>query len=166
MLAETITAERFRTSLARWASGVTVVTTVDAQGRSHGFTASSFTSVSLEPPLVLVCLDLRANCFDAFTGAEGFVVHVLGRDQQDLAALFARKGAEKFPRPGTVRSRRGLPLLPGALARLECRTERQVPAGDHLVLFGEVEHAEAGEGEPLLYYRKGFHGIAGPGAAG
>ncbi|MFF4604063.1 flavin reductase family protein [Streptomyces sp. NPDC001339] len=160
MLAETITADLFRTTLARWASGVTVVTTVDAEGRDHGFTASSFTAVSLQPPLVLVCLDLRANCLDAFGGADGFAVHVLGREQQELAALFALKGAEKFPRPGTLRSRRGVPLLPGALARLECRTERRVPAGDHLVLFGEVERAEARQGEPLLYYRKGFRRLA------
>ncbi|MEV4432237.1 flavin reductase family protein [Streptomyces sp. NPDC049555] len=157
MLTETISPDLFRAALSRWASGVTVVTTSDAQGRGHGFTASAFSSVSLDPALVLVCLDNRANCFEAFQQSEGFVVHLLAQGQQDLAGRFASKGADKFAGTDVQLSSRGLPLLPGALARLECRTERRIPGGDHLILIGEVHHAQDGEGEPLVYYQRGFH---------
>ncbi|WP_190019732.1 flavin reductase family protein [Streptomyces hiroshimensis] len=161
MLTETISPDLFRATLSRWVSGVTVVTTTDAQGQSHGFTASAFSSVSLDPALVLVCLDNRANCFEAFDNSEGFVVHLLRRGQEELAGRFASKGADKFAGTQPEWSPSGLPLLPGALARLECRTERRIPGGDHLILLGEVHHAEEGEGEPLVYYRRGFHGLDG-----
>ncbi|MCC3770841.1 flavin reductase family protein [Streptomyces sp. UNOC14_S4] len=161
MLTETISSDLFRATLAHWVSGVTVVTTTDARGRSHGFTASSFSSVSLDPPLVLVCLDNSANCFDAFDTSDGFVVHLLARGQEELAGRFASKGTDKFTGLETERSARGLPLLPGALARLECRTERRIPGGDHLILLGEVSFAEEHEGEPLVYYRRGFHRLDG-----
>ncbi|AZQ72779.1 MULTISPECIES: flavin reductase family protein [Streptomyces] len=164
MLTETISPDLFRAALSRWASGVTVVTTTDADGRNHGFTASAFSSVSLDPALVLVCLDNRANCFEAFDKSEGFVIHLLAQGQEGLAGKFASKGADKFAGTDVRLSERGLPLLPGALARLECRTERRIPGGDHLILIGEVHHADAGDGEPLVYYQRGFHELIPAGA--
>lgn len=165
MLTETISPDLFRAALSRWASGVTVVTTTDADGRNHGFTASAFSSVSLDPALVLVCLDNRANCFDAFDKSEGFVIHLLAQGQEGLAGKFASKGADKFAGTDVRLSERGLPLLPGALARLECRTERRIPGGDHLILIGEVHHADQGDGEPLVYYQRGFHELIPAGAS-
>lgn len=132
------------------------MTTADADGRYRGFTASSFSSVSLTPPLVLVCLDGRADCLEAFSGSEGFVVHVLRRDQEDLAVRFASKGTDKFADVRVSRSADGLPLLQLGLARLECRTERRVMAGDHVILIGEVRRAEAADGEPLIYFRQAY----------
>lgn len=168
MLAETTApdvAALARDAFARWASGVAVVTTADAEGRYRGFTASSFSSVSLAPPLVLVCLDRGAECLEAFARSDGFAVHVLRRDQRDLAARFARRGGDKFAGTRVSLSADGVPLLPLGLARLECRTERRVPAGDHVILIGEVRRAEAADGEPLLYYRRGYHHLPdGPGS--
>ncbi|MFI9203824.1 flavin reductase family protein [Streptomyces sp. NPDC053048] len=163
MLTETISPDLFRAALSHWASGVTVVTTRDAAGQSHGFTASAFSSVSLDPALVLVCLDNKANCFDAFDQSEGFVIHLLAQGQQELAGRFASKGADKFAGTGVTLSAAGQPVLPGALARLECRTERRIPGGDHLILIGEVHDAHEGEGEPLVYFQRGFHELTAVG---
>ena len=153
---ETATPESFRSAMALWASGVTVVTTADALGRPQGFTASAFCSASMEPPLVLVCLTRSAACFQAFAESDAFAVHVLGERQQELAARFARKGADKFAGLATTSGVDGVPLLPDVLARLECRTVDRLAVGDHLALLGEVADAATGDGEPLLYYRRAF----------
>lgn len=149
----------FTEAMSHWASGVTVVTTLDAEYRRHGFTANSFTGVSLDPPLVLVCLDRGANCMSAFGSATWMAVHVLRRDQEALARTFARRDADKFAglrvRPGMA----GIPVLGGAVATLECRITERVPAGDHLVLLAEVHRAAGSGGEPLLYHRRAFRGV-------
>ncbi|MFE3497958.1 flavin reductase family protein [Streptomyces sp. NPDC059175] len=161
MLTQSISPDLFRTALGRWASGVTVVTTADPAGGHHGFTASAFSSVSLDPALVLVCLDNKATCREAFDQSSGFVVHLLAHGQQDLAGRFARKSPDKFTGLRVSLSPTGLPLLPRALARLECRTDRRIPAGDHLILIGEVLDADTGEGAPLVYYQRDFHQLVG-----
>ncbi|MEU9857953.1 flavin reductase family protein [Streptomyces sp. NPDC047974] len=160
VLTKSISPDLFRAALSHWTSGVTVVTTSDPAGAHHGFTASAFSSVSLDPALVLVCLDNRANCYEAFDQSPGFVVHVLAEGQEDLAGHFARKGADKFAGLGVDLSPSGLPLLPDALVRMECRTERRIPAGDHLILIGEVMEAQTGDGDPLVYYRSNFRRLA------
>lgn len=148
----------FRAAMSRWASGVAVVTTRDAAGRCHGFTATSFTSVSLDPPMVLVCLDRSAACSAAFAAATAYAVHILHRGQEELARRFAHKGGDKFE--GLPVRRMGTPVLPDALAVLECRAADRFDAGDHIILLGLVHHAESFGGTPLLYHDRAFADVA------
>ncbi|MCT9083691.1 flavin reductase family protein [Streptomyces fulvoviolaceus] len=156
---DVVPAEDFRAAMLQWASGVTVVTAVDGDRRPQGFTASSFCSVSLDPPLVLVCLDRGANCLETFRETGWFAVHVLGEDQEELALRFARKGTGKFADERTVPGLGEAPLLTGALARLECRAVDRVPAGDHLILVGRVARTETRSGRPLVHCQRAFHGL-------
>ena len=145
--------DEFRHVLSHFASGVTVVTTWDADGRPTGLTASAFTSVSLEPPLILVCVDHKTQSYPALRASGRFAVNVLAAEHEALSRCFATTDADKFNgvgyRPGPL----GLPLLPEALAHLECRTVHAYPGGDHTIFVGEVEAAQARDGEPLLYFR-------------
>ncbi len=148
-----ITPDEFRHILSHFASGVTVVTTWDADGRPTGLTASAFTSVSLTPPLVLVCVDLQAQCYPALKAHGRFAVNILATGQEPLSRHFALTRPSKFEHIAVKKGALGLPLLPAALAHLECRTVHAYPGGDHTIFIGEVEAAAVGEGEPLLYYR-------------
>ncbi|MBW8267994.1 flavin reductase family protein [Caldovatus aquaticus] len=154
-----------RRALGRYATGVTVVTAraPGPAGAPVGVTANSFTSVSLEPPLLLWCLDLRSSTRPVFLAAGWFAVNVLAADQAALSVRFATPGgADKFAGLGWAEGLGGSPLLPGCLARFECRTERAVEAGDHVVLIGRVlraSHRE--EGEPLLFLG-GRYRLPGP----
>jgi len=143
----------FRRVLGHFASGVTVVTARDAQGRPVGLTASAFTSVSLTPPLVLVCVDVKARCYPALYASDRFAVNILGAHQEALSQRFASNIDHKFealtPHPGRL----GLPMIPGALAHIECEKVGIHPGGDHTIFVGRVEAATAHEGEPLLHYR-------------
>ena len=147
-----ITPDEFRHVLSHFATGVTVVTTWDADGRPTGLTASAFTSVSLEPPLILVCVDHKAQSYPALRASGRFAVNVLAVEHETLSRRFATTDADKFDgltyRPGAL----GLPLLPEALAHLECRTVHAYPGGDHTIFVGEVEAAQAREGAPLVYF--------------
>ncbi|WP_202470028.1 flavin reductase family protein [Streptomyces sp. SID2888] len=158
---ERVDHDAFRAAMSHWASGVAVVTTADLAGRHHGFTASSFTAVSLDPPLVLVCLDRDAICAPAFLESPWLGVHVLGRGQETLARRFARKSADKFAgvELASAAGMGGVPLLTGVLARLECRITSRLDGGDHVVLLAEVGRAAlgGGPGEPLVYYHRAFH---------
>ncbi len=148
-----ISPDEFRHVLSHFASGVTVVTTWDADGRPTGLTASAFTSVSLEPPLILICVDHKAQSYPALRANSRFAVNILAAEHEAVSRRFAVTSADKFDavayRPGPL----GLPLLPEALAHLECRTVHVYPAGDHTIFVGEVEAARARDGEPLLYFR-------------
>lgn len=145
--------DEFRRVLSHFASGVTVVTTWNASGRPTGLTASSFTSVSLVPPLILVCIDQGADTYEAVRAHGRFAVNVLSTNQEALSRHFASTQADKFERIPFQKGAQGLPLLPAALAHLECRTVHAYPGGDHTIFVGEVEAASVGEGEPLLYFR-------------
>jgi flavin reductase (DIM6/NTAB) family NADH-FMN oxidoreductase RutF len=155
-----VTQDAFREALARWASGVTVVAT-SLEGRLFGLTASSFTSVSMTPPLILVCIDLRSESCEALRRSGAFGVSVLAAGQQEQALRMARPGEDKFEGLA-FRSGAGLgqPLLEGALAHLECHTFRAEEAGDHLLLLGEVCEAGVQDREPLLYFLRRFRGLA------
>ncbi|MFJ7276760.1 flavin reductase family protein [Kitasatospora sp. NPDC098663] len=146
----------FRSALASFPSGVTIVTTRGATGTLHGFTASSFASLSLDPPLVLVCLDRRADCFPVFMAAERFVVNVVTPAQAELAMKFATKGADKFAHAGFEFDEERHPSLPDAAAVLHCELHQVVPGGDHVILIGRVREARTGGGEPVMWYRGGF----------
>lgn len=148
-----IGAEEFRHVLSHFASGVTVVTTWDPDGRPTGLTVSAFTSVSLEPPLVLVCVDHQAQCYPALRASDRFAVNVLGVEHEGVSRRFAASDPAKFGAADYTLGALGLPLLPEALAHLECRTVHAYPGGDHTIFVGEVESGRARPGEPLLYFR-------------
>ena len=156
----------FKTLLRRWASGVAIVTT-RAGERVAGMTATSFTSVSLEPPLVLVCADKKALTLPVLEDAGVFAVNVLAEDQHELSARFALSGNEALRFEGLVcrSGPTGSPWLPETLAVLDCRTVATHDAGDHVILVGEVEAAEWDERRaPLLYYDAAYRRLAPDGA--
>jgi flavin reductase ActVB len=151
--------DRFREAMASFPSGATIVTTSDAAGRWWGFTASSFCSVSLAPPLVLTCLATTAQCFQAFDHADRWNIHVLQHRHADLAMRFATRGADKFDGAGFVPDARGLPTLPDASVSLRCAAHAKVEGGDHVVLIGEVEEVGIGSEMPFVYFRRKFHSL-------
>lgn len=146
----------YRKALGCFASGVAVMTTTEASGRPIGVTVSAFTSLSLNPPLILFCLDRRTGGLEAFR-AGSFAVNILREDQRELSIRFASRRDDKFAglecRPGVS----GAPLLPNTLAALECSVERVVDGGDHEIFIGKVEHMEYQTGgQPLLYFRGAY----------
>lgn len=140
-----------RRALGRFATGVTIVTTRAPDGRCEGLTANSFSSVSLDPPLVLWSLDRRAPSLPGFEAAEHFVVHVLASHQQALSGRFATPAADKFAALPTRDGLGGCPLLADCLARFECSVHQRVLAGDHVVFIGRVERMFHRDGEPLVF---------------
>ncbi|WP_240509416.1 flavin reductase family protein [Streptomyces agglomeratus] len=156
----TATPSELRAALACFPSGVTVVTTRDDRDRPRGFTASSFCSVSLDPPLVLVCLARTADSFPVFLHCGHFAVSVLRPWHEEVARRFASKSADKFGGGWAAHTLGGLPVVPDALCTLECAVYDRHEAGDHLILIGEVGIAAAGDGEPMVYYGRAFHRLA------
>lgn len=146
----------FTAAMARIAGPVSVVTTVDDAGRRWGFTASSFCSVSLDPPLVLVCLSRTSSCHPAFTTATSFIVNVLAHGQEDLARHFARPGADKFAGTVMTECEQGLPGLDDAAVRLACSVYSFTDGGDHSIMIGRVEEAAVLERMPLIYHNRAF----------
>ncbi|WP_405947462.1 flavin reductase family protein [Streptomyces prunicolor] len=152
--------EDFRAAMARFPSGVVVVTTCGADGTPRGFTASSFCSVSLEPPMVLVCLANSADSAQSFGHCDRFAVSVLAPDHRPLALRFATKGTDKFASGGLCTSPGGLPTVDRALSELDCTPHARHPAGDHTVLIGRVTGVRLGEGSPMVYYDRAFRTLA------
>jgi flavin reductase (DIM6/NTAB) family NADH-FMN oxidoreductase RutF len=153
----TIDPDSFRSVLGRFASGITVVTTRDADGRDVGMTVSAFASVSLEPPMISVCIERRASMFRALCTAAQFGVSILASDQEALSRRFAAmESSHRFEGIGYDRGESGVVLLDEALAHIECRRVAQHEAGDHTIFIGEVERADARDARPLLYYRGGY----------
>jgi flavin reductase (DIM6/NTAB) family NADH-FMN oxidoreductase RutF len=147
-----VTANEFRRACSRFATGVTVATVLDSAGTPHGLTVSSFTSVSLDPPLILICIGHAVTCIDAFRAATHFGINVLSCDQQAVSERFAKKGHDRFDGTPWRRGETGSPLLPEALARIECETHQRFASGDHDIFVGRMVAAEVEEGEPLLYF--------------
>jgi 3-hydroxy-9,10-secoandrosta-1,3,5(10)-triene-9,17-dione monooxygenase reductase component len=150
----------FRRLLGHFATGVTVVTAADPAGRPAGMTVSSLASVSLEPPLLLICIDRAADAHAALTGAPRFVVNVLTEEQEALARRFAESGADRV---SGIRwqAEDGVPALDGVLARIACERASVHVEGDHSVIVGRVTGGSHGDGAPLLYYR-GRYAELGP----
>lgn len=156
-----ITAVDYREAMARFATGVTIVTTTDADGRWWGFTASSFSPVSIDPPLILVCLGRDARCHPIFTSAPGFRVNVLGPEHEELAVRFATKGIDKFAGDEFRAADDGLPTLDDALVSLLCRTTEIADGGDHTILFGAVEDVQLRHGgRPAVHADRCFWDLA------
>jgi flavin reductase (DIM6/NTAB) family NADH-FMN oxidoreductase RutF len=142
--------------MGRFATGVTILTVNGSDARPLGMTASSLASVSLEPPLVSVCVDHNAELHGAIIAAPVFVVNILESAQEVLARRFADRHEDRFDGVGYHRSPEGLVLLDGALAYLECDRFASYPAGDHTLIIGRVIGGATGDGRPLLYYRGGY----------
>lgn len=150
---------QLRRALGTFATGVLVVTTRSGE-RVHGMTANSFTSVSLSPPLVLICIDHRAAMKQALQDAGHYGLSILAHDQQHLSRHFSsRNGAELDVR---FEELEGIPVIENALAQFSCRIAQVPDAGDHLIFIGEVTGYRQGEGEPLLYYGGGYKQIQKP----
>ena len=152
----TIDPSTFRATLGRFASGITVVTAADAEGRDVGMTVSAFSSLSLDPPLILVCVDHGASVAPVLEHCDRFAINVLSEDQEPLSRRFAEREVDRFDGVAYHRGEHGIALLDGALAHLECRVHARYPAGDHTILVGAVEATALNEGHPLLYYRGGY----------
>jgi flavin reductase (DIM6/NTAB) family NADH-FMN oxidoreductase RutF len=160
-----LTPAEFRTALRSFATGVTVVTTRDREGHPSGLTASAFTSVSLDPPLVLICVDHAATAHPDFRERGWFAVNILRREQEALSRRFAASGGDKFGGVACHEGQTGLPLLDGALATLECRIVEAHEAGDHTIFIGQVETATVAGGPPLVYFHSSYHGLTADGEA-
>jgi flavin reductase (DIM6/NTAB) family NADH-FMN oxidoreductase RutF len=165
-----LTATAFRDAIGHFATGVTVVTSVGADGAPVGTTASAVTSLSLDPPLVLVCFDRGSQTLAAVQEHGAFVINVLAAPQRHLSANFARRGLAAAW--DGIQHRRGLtgsPRLEGTLAALECTVEYRLPGGDHEIVVGRVREVETNrqDTEPLLYWRGGYAslGVHGGSAA-
>jgi flavin reductase (DIM6/NTAB) family NADH-FMN oxidoreductase RutF len=151
-----VTQDEFRSVLGRFPSGVTVVTTKSADGSDEGMTVSAFCSVSLNPPLVLICIEKSASAYAALTAASGFVVNILSATQEQIARRFAIVDIDRFEGVGYSRSQNGFAILDDVLGVIECAAFARHDAGDHTIIVGEVEAARAQNGTPLLYYRGGY----------
>ncbi|MER9253541.1 alpha/beta fold hydrolase [Mesorhizobium sp. M0598] len=143
----------FRRALGSFLTGVTIVTTISAEGEPRGFTANSFTSVSLEPPLVLVCIAKRALGHSAFSTSRGFAINILSEDQKAHSGIFASKAADKFAAVSWQPGRTGNPLIDGSVAMFDCGMEQLVDAGDHSILIGRVRDFSHNGAQPLGYCR-------------
>jgi 4-nitrophenol 2-monooxygenase / 4-nitrocatechol 4-monooxygenase, reductase component len=153
--------DEFRRLLGHFATGVTVVTTCDLDGRPTGLTVSAFASLSLDPPLVLVCVDHKSQTYPALRERGHFVVNLLTADQEAVSRRFASTRLDKFDEVPYRPSAHGLPLIEAALAHIECVTVSTHLEGDHTIFVGRVEGASFGAGHPLLYYRGKYHRLEG-----
>ena len=145
---------QFKAALSHFASGVTVVTT-EHEGKRYGMTVASFASLSLHPPLVLVCVEKSVKTHDAIAAAGKFGVSILAQEQTGVSARFASRSDDKFAGIDVTRGELGVPLIANSLATLECRVHETLPGGDHTIFVGEVESNVLGTAGPGLVYRGG-----------
>ncbi len=150
----------FKLAMSHFASGVTIVTTEHAE-TPYGMTVASFASLSLHPPLVLICVEKTVKTHDAIAAAGKFGVSILAQEQAEVSGRFASKKIEdKFAGVGWSRGELGMPLIDNSICALECRIENELPGGDHTIFVGEVVTARTGEGPPLVYFRSGYRQLA------
>ncbi|HCP00873.1 MAG: nitrilotriacetate monooxygenase [Alphaproteobacteria bacterium] len=150
----------FRNALGNFATGVTIVTAKGKNGELVGVTASSFNSVSLDPPLILWSLDRSSTSLQAIETASHFCVHILGDAQADECMAFAKSGVDKFSELSCDEGLGGAPLIDGCLGRFECRNVVHHDGGDHVIIIGEVERFVTREGNPLVFFRGKLSAIA------
>lgn len=154
-----INKDEFCAALSRFASGVTVVTTKDADGNRHGLTVSAFCSVSLEPPLILICIDKHTASHNAFQQSRRFVVNVLREDQIHHSNQFAAPLADKFDGIAFHLGIEDIPVLEDALVNLECRLINTHDNGDHTIFVGQIEKSYISDGKPLVYFHGNYRAI-------
>ena len=155
MEARSLTSDEFREVISHFASGVTVITALH-EGRSYGTTASAVSSLSLEPPMLLICMNKQSETGRAVAASRHFGVNILGANQADLAERFAQKGGEKFEGVAVTEGKWGEPLFEQALATLECTVAEETTGGTHYVFLAEVESGSARGGTPLAYFKGEF----------
>ena len=146
---------QFKHALSHFASGITIVTT-EHEGTDYGLTVASFASLSLSPPLVLVCISKSSSSHEPIVESGKFGVSILASDQEAVSGRFAARGGDKFAGLDVRRGTLGVPLIGNALATLECRVTNQVVGGDHSIFIGEVVDTQTREGAPLLYFRAAY----------
>lgn len=156
---EPVSRDLFRRACGRFTTGVAVAGVIDSSGHPHGLTINSFTSVSLEPPLVLICISHQAAAIAAFRDARTFGLSILEVGQADISERFARYSDDRFEGTAWHTGAHETPLVDGVIATMECRLERWFAAGDHDVFLGEVVRAELFPGEPLLYFSGDYRQI-------
>ena len=150
----------FKLAMSHFASGVTVVTT-EHEGTPYGMTVASFASLSLNPPLVLICIEKSVKSHDAIIAAKQFGVSMLSNEQTEISNRFASKKVEdRFAGTPWSRGELGMPLIDGAICAIECRVHDQLPGGDHTIFVGEVVSARTHEARPLVYFRSGYRELA------
>ena len=147
-----VDARRFCQACGRFPTGVAIATVLDAGGEPHGLTVNSFTSVSLRPPMVLICIDHGAAVLPHFRQCKHFGVNVLNEYQREVSEHFARRGRDRFTGVEWHAGQTGVPLLRRGLAFIECELQHRVPAGDHDVFIGAVLYTKIEEGRPLIYF--------------
>ncbi|MGH9722087.1 MAG: flavin reductase family protein [Bryobacteraceae bacterium] len=160
MVQPRVSQQHFRRACSKFATGITILTVDDEAGTPHGMTVNSFTSVSLDPPLVLVCVDQQTRLMDYLR--EGIVigVNVLNEHQQKLSTKFARSAQDRFEGVDWERGPRlGAPILPDVLAALECVIVRVVEGGDHAICIAEARHVNWRDGQPLVYFNSGYRAL-------
>ena len=149
-----------RNAMGLFATGVTVITTKDATGKPFGLTANAFSSLSLDPPLLLVCVDKKVDCYACFDESKVFVVNFLASKQEELSTRFATKGIEKFEGVSYTLGSLGVPLLDGALAHFECKVAAGYEGGDHTIYTGEIQTMATADVRPLLFYQGKYRTLA------
>lgn len=149
-----------RDALGAFATGVTIVTALMPSGEPIGFTANSFTSVSLDPPLILVCIAKSAAGYAAYISANAFCVNMLSTHQRDLSGMFARRGADKFDGITWHQAMTGSPILNGGVGHFDCEMHEVVEAGDHAILIGRVVGFDANDAEPLCFHQGKYAALA------
>jgi flavin reductase (DIM6/NTAB) family NADH-FMN oxidoreductase RutF len=158
--AEPVSSDEFRRACGRFATGVAVAGAMDANGVPHGLTVNSFSSVSLDPPLILICLGHAIAAIDVFREARHFGLSVLRAEQRALSERFAAPMDNRFDSLAWRRGRTGAPLLEDAIAQIECATVRRVSAGDHDIFIGEMTATSVDEGEPLIYFASEYRKLS------
>ncbi|MGH7768764.1 MAG: flavin reductase family protein [Candidatus Binatia bacterium] len=153
----TIDLKELRRIMGHFATGVTVVTTKDGTETPFGLTANAFASLSLQPPLVLVCVDKGAHCYSCFEGSKIFAVNVLGEGQEEISRRFATKGPEKFNGIPWRKGESGVALLDGAITHIECKVVSAYDGGDHTIYVGEVLRAATTGTRPLIFFQGKYH---------
>jgi len=151
----------FRQVMGHFATGVTIITTHDGQGQLFGLTANAVCSVSLEPPLVLVCVDKAAESYPALSASGAFTINLLAQSQEALSRRFAKSGGDKFAGVGYRIGDNGAPILEDVIAHLACVARHRFDAGDHTIFVGEVlQLAVSSEENPLLFFRGGYRNLS------
>ena len=159
----TITADEFRRACGLWATGVAIVTTVDTAGKPYGLTMNAVTSLSLDPPMFIVCVDNNSDTLAPMRDSRVFCINVLASTQQDLSNRFAKKGDGKFHGIGHARGTTGAPVLDGVLLAIECEVGSIVAGGDHQIMLGAVRRIVTNEVagvEALLYFGGRYAALA------
>jgi flavin reductase (DIM6/NTAB) family NADH-FMN oxidoreductase RutF len=148
-----VNGELFRRACSQFATGLAIATVRAADDAPHGLTVNSFTSVSLDPPLVLICIDEQCQALHHFREGGFFAVNILAAGQEALSEAFARRVDNRFEDQEWCAGETGAPLIPGVLATMECRLVNVIELGDHRVMVGEMVAASIAEGSPLVYFR-------------